>query len=145
MKKHFIWVLAVWLLLGAIAVGAQENKLGLGLVFKQSLWSLLREIEGTIGFEADIPSLPPSIIDVPMIFGNLKLEPEFGLLLASKKEKGVGELGPDDTYETSTKSTALRLGCGVFVYKPVNKVSFYYGGRVGIVRTSNVLEREIIN
>lgn len=135
MKKHWIWIVASFVLLGSVSIGAQENKTGIGLVFKESLWGMLSELIGTsvsVGEEGiSSASLPPSVIHVPIIRGGLKLEPELGYLRSSSTVK------VEDVSEISTKINSLRIGCGVFLYKPVNKVSFYYGGRIGMVRMSS--------
>lgn len=145
MKKHFIWVFVGCMVFGAMTGGAQEPKMGMGLVFTQSIWGTLSELLGTIfpiGDEEEITSIiPPSVIYVPIIDSreNLRLEPEFGLTRSSMTEE------IEDVGESSEKTTSLRIGCGLFWYKPVNKVSFYYGGRIGIVRMSSSAEQDYKN
>lgn len=134
MKKHWIWILVSFILLGSVSIGAQESKTGIGLVFKESLWGMLSELLGTVENEGN--TFPPSVIHVPIIRGGLKLEPELGYLRASSSVK-VEDMG-----EVSTNTSSLRIGCGVFLYKPVNKVSFYYGGRIGIVKMSSSEEED---
>lgn len=134
MKKHWIWILVSFILLGSVSIGAQESKNGIGLVFKESLWGMLSELLGTV--ENERIAFPPSVIHVPIIRGGLKLEPELGYLRASSSVK-VEDMG-----EVSTNTSSLRIGCGVFLYKPVNKVSFYYGGRIGIVKMSSSEEED---
>ncbi len=136
MKKHCIWVVAGVIALVAITVVAQENKTGIGLVFKEPLLTTLMDILGSGGEDLSTVALPHSTIYIPIIRGNLKLEPEFGLIRMSSSQK------IEDYGEASEKTTSLRIGCGVFLYKSVNKVSFYYGGRIGIVRMSSSGEEE---
>lgn len=129
MKKHWIWILVSFILLGSVSIGAQESKTGIGLVFKESPWGMLSELLGSEN------TFPPSVIHVPIIRGGLKLEPELGYLRTSSSVE-------EDRGKSSTNTSSLRIGCGVFLYKPVNKVSFYYGGRIGIVKMSSSEEED---
>jgi hypothetical protein len=69
---------------------------------------------------------------IPLTFGNLKIEPEIGWMRYSTTNKVTLT-----NEETKSSSNAMKIGCGLFSVKNVKKVDVYFGGRVGIVMSSN--------
>jgi hypothetical protein len=148
MKKGLIVLVAAALLCCTVSLSAQqathmENKtrLGLGLViFDRSVLNLVGALSGSslTNFDTEglmMETLPPSHINVPIIMGTLKLEPEFGFFRQSNTTEVTN-------LKTTESFTAFRIGSGVFLMKHLPKVDIYYGGRIGIVRVSQTTEND---
>jgi hypothetical protein len=137
MKKSLVVLVLVALLCGTASLSAQESKskLGIGLIlFDRSILNLVGSLSGASldnlgGADELSMMLPPSRLHIPINMGNLKLEPEFGLFRQSASSE-------DDFGKSTQSSMAFRVGSGVFVVSHLNKMDFYYGGRIGIVRVS---------
>ncbi|HEX9935281.1 MAG TPA: outer membrane beta-barrel protein [bacterium] len=142
MKKGIV-VLAVTavFLCGTLSLNAQQSntRMGVGLILlDRSLFNIVGMLSNVssdnLFGSADMSMLmPPSRIHFPIKMGNMMIEPEFGFYRTSASES-------DDLGESTESSTSLRIGGGLFMVSPLQKVDFYYGGRVGIVRYSEKQE-----
>lgn len=139
MKKWTVLVSVLMLLTCFGAVQAQD-KMGIGLViFDRDLVSVVISqlagsgVAGLTNGGGDFSLLmPPSKFMIPLTFGTMRIEPEFGWMRYSTKTKAT-------QYVTEQKGSlnAMRIGCGFFSVQNVKKVNVYFGGRVGIILTSN--------
>jgi hypothetical protein len=137
MKKWIVLAAALMLLTSFGAVQAQD-KMGIGLVvFDRDLLSVLYTQLGNFsltnsgGMDLSL-LLPPSKFMVPLNFGSMRIEPEFGWMMYSTTTKATQYMS-----EQKNSSNALRIGCGIFSVKNVKKVNVYFGGRLGIVLSSS--------
>ena len=136
--KRLIVLVSVLMLLTSCGAAQAQDKMGIGLViFDRDIVSVLVSQLGNLsltdgsGMDLSI-LLPPSKFMVPLTFGNMKIEPEFGWMKYSTTNKVTAT-----KEETKSSSNAMKIGCGLFTVKNVKKVDVYFGGRVGIVLSSN--------
>jgi hypothetical protein len=138
--RKWIVLVAAMMLLTCFGAAQAQDKMGIGLViFDRDLVSVVISqlagsgVAGLTGGGGDFSLLmPPSKFMIPLTFGTMKIEPEFGWMRYSKTTKAT-------QYVTEQKASlsALRIGCGIFSVKNVKKVDVYFGGRVGIILASN--------
>lgn len=98
-------------------VGMDRMRFGFGV-------ALGKEIFPEVGYPVSLLDFPSFYI--PIIFApNIRIEPSFGLVKYSASDT-----------DWSDSYTLMDIGCGIFLLKWYGPVNLYFGGRVGMFKTS---------